>query len=86
MLEDGFRGFAKGFAIGTTVLGLPKEGVLNFTFALPPRKLIETFAQRAKPIHQQVAILLERIDNFRYTRDMLLPRLLSGQIDLKSAA
>lgn len=80
MLTDGFRGFAKGFAIGTTVLGLPKEGILNYSFACPPSELICDFVVRASAIHELTETLYERIDNLRRTRDLLLPRLLSGQL------
>jgi type I restriction enzyme S subunit len=84
LLEDAFRGFAKGYAIGTTVLGLPKEGVLNFAFALPPQNLIAEFKSQVEPLHQLVETTLERIDNLRRTRDLLLPRLFSGQIDVEA--
>jgi type I restriction enzyme S subunit len=82
LLEDAFRGFAKGYAIGTTVLGLPKEGVLNFTFASPPQSLMDQLAKQVEPLHQLIETILERIDSLRRTRDLLLPRLLSGQIEI----
>lgn len=85
LLEDDFRGFAKGYAIGTTVLGLPKEGVLNFTFALPTEHLIVQFVKHVDPIHQHIETLLERLENLRHTRDLLLPRLLSGQVEVEAA-
>lgn len=84
MTED-FRGFAKGFAIGTTVLGLPKEGILNYTFACPPLTLIQDFVARVSAIYELIETLHERIENLRQTRDLLLPRLLSGQIDVEAA-
>ena len=83
MLTEDFRGFAKGFAIGTTVLGLPKEGILNYTFASPPLPLIRDFVARASSIHELIETLNQRIENLRRTRDLLLPRLLSGQIDME---
>ena len=85
LLADDFRGFAKGYAIGTTVLGLPKEGVLNFAFPLPPEDLIADFVKRVAPIHQLIETLLERIENLRRTRDLLLPRLLSGRLEAEAA-
>ncbi len=63
LLEDGFRGFAKGYAIGTTVLGLPKEGVLNFAFALPAESLIRDFEKHVAPVHQLIETYMERIEN-----------------------
>jgi len=85
MLTEDFRGFAKGFAIGTTVLGLPKEGVLNYAFACPPLMLIRNFVARVSAMHEMIEALYERSENLRRTRDLLLPRLLSGQIDVEAA-
>jgi type I restriction enzyme, S subunit len=84
MLTEGFRGFAKGYAIGTTVLGLPREGVLGFCFACPPNSIMHGFAQQVRPLHSLVENLHFQIDNLRRTRDLLLPRLLSGQIDVEA--
>ena len=86
MLDAGFRGFAKGYAIGTTVLGLPKEAILEYTFALPPAELIARFAAYVAPQLQLTETLRERIENLRRTRDLLLPRLLSGQVTLDVSA
>ncbi len=83
MLTEDFRGFAKGFAIGTTVLGLPKEGILNYTFACPPLSLIRDFVACISATHELIETLHERCENLRRTRDLLLPRLLSGQLNLK---
>ena len=85
MLSNDFRGFAKGFAVGTTVLGLPKEGILNYEFACPPPALIWDFVARVTPIHNLTEILQDRIENLRRTRDLLLPRLLSGQVEVEAA-
>ena len=86
MLDEGFRRFAKGFAIGTTVLGLPKEGVLNYTFACPPLSSIRDFVERVWPMHELIETLHQRDEKLRRTRDLLLPRLLSGQVALTDTA
>lgn len=86
MLDERFRSFAKGYAIGTTVLGLPKDGILNFTFALPPDSLVVDFSRKVYSLHQLIENLLDRVDNLRRARDLLLPRLLSGQIDVEDIA
>jgi type I restriction enzyme S subunit len=85
MLTEDFRGFAKGFASGTTVLGLPKEGILNYPFACPPLALINHFVARVAAIHELMDGLHKRIENLRRGRDLLLPRLLSGQVEIHSA-
>jgi type I restriction enzyme S subunit len=37
-----------------------------------------------EPIHMVLAALTKQIQNLRRTRDLLLPRLLSGQVELKA--
>jgi type I restriction enzyme S subunit len=54
--------------------------------ALPPRALREQFSIRATPMIQRVIQLYSQIQNLRKTRDLLLPRLLSGQIAINTHA
>ena len=60
---------------------------LNYVTAIVPTKpLIERFCSVATPIYEQVDLLYLQIQNLRRTRDLLLPRLLSGQINLEAIA
>jgi type I restriction enzyme S subunit len=45
----------------------------------PPRELVARFARETDAVFEQVNILERQIRNLRRTRDLLLPRLLSGQ-------
>ena len=51
---------------------------------LPPRKLQDDFARLTFPLAEAGETHTAKIDNLRRTRDLLLPRLLSGQIDVKA--
>ncbi len=54
---------------------------LNYVKAIvPARQLVEKFCAIATPIYEQVDLLFRQIQNLRRTRDLLLPRLLSGQL------
>jgi type I restriction enzyme, S subunit len=53
-------------------------------FARPPRELRQRFAALAEPIVQRIVQLYSTIQNLRRTRDLLLPRLLSGQVVLEA--
>lgn len=77
-LTDDFRQFAKGFASGTTVLGLPKEAVLEYAFVCPPPHLIEAFVNKVRSIYELAELLHDQNENLRRARDFLLPKLLSG--------
>jgi len=49
---------------------------------VPPNALRGQFRGHVAPLFTQVATLGRKIQNLRRTRDLLLPRLLSGQIDM----
>lgn len=52
--------------------------------ARPPRTLIAAFSRNLDAVFEQVNTLQRQIKNLRRTRDLLLPRLLSGQIDVEA--
>lgn len=51
----------------------------------PPREVIACFVGQVNAMFEQVNTLQRQIANLRRTRDLLLPRLLSGQIELLAA-
>ena len=48
----------------------------------PPVELVSAFTEDVRPVLQAVKVTLRAIDNLRSTRDLLLPRLVSGEIDI----
>ena len=52
------------------------------TLVVPPAELCQRFGEFAAPLSQQILKLERQIQNLRCTRDLLLPRLLSGQVHL----
>jgi type I restriction enzyme S subunit len=48
----------------------------------PAREIIARFAKKTDAIFEQVNALQRQIQNLRRTRDLLLPRLLSGQVNV----
>ena len=53
------------------------------TVVVPPALLCDQFGNFAAPLSRQMLKLDNQIQNLRHTRDLLLPRLLSGQIDVE---
>jgi len=80
--DDSYKSFAKGRAIGTTVLGLAQDGVLDFEFPRPPKELVKKFDEVVSPIYELKDALEAKNANLRQTRDLLLPRLVSGEIEV----
>lgn len=69
-------------ASGTTRLRITRRELAALEFVVPPIPLQDQFAAIAEPNRDLALTLRKKIDNLRRTRDLLLPRLLSGQIDL----
>jgi type I restriction enzyme S subunit len=58
---------------------------LNYVKAVVPTKpLVEKCCAFVTPIYERVDSLFQQIQNLRRTRDLLLPRLLSGQFDMEA--
>lgn len=53
---------------------------------VPPAELCQRFGDFAAPISHQILKLERQVQNLRRTRDLLLPRLLSGQVELETEA
>jgi type I restriction enzyme S subunit len=63
-----------------------KENVNSVQVSIPSRSLSSDFKAVVSPMFREIATLLFQIQNLRRTRDLLLPRLLSGQINVEDAA
>jgi type I restriction enzyme S subunit len=54
--------------------------------AIPSHALVQQYEGLAGPMLDEIGALATQIQNLRRTRDLLLPRLLSGQIDVEALA
>ena len=50
----------------------------------PPDELLERFEELVKPMSVAVLVYSRQMQNLRKTRDLLLPRLISGELDVKN--
>ena len=81
-LRDHFNGLAQGAA----QQNISKEKVANALALVPPPELVAAFDRLAEPTFGQIQTLQRQAQNLRRTRDLLLPRLLSGQVELEKEA
>jgi len=79
---SGFSDEVKQYANGANVLHLNPQRIEEFKFALPPKEMRAEYAHLCMDIYQLYDALLLKNSNLRRTRDLLLPRLVSGQIDV----
>ncbi|MCM5570494.1 restriction endonuclease subunit S [Burkholderiaceae bacterium FT117] len=69
-------------ATGQTELG--RGRVAEATFMLPPLVVQERFDELVAPMRQMTITLTSKNANLRATRDLLLPKLISGELDVSS--
>jgi type I restriction enzyme S subunit len=73
-------GVAQG---GATREALTKETITEFPVLLPPLDSVCKYGQVAGPLHQQREILSRKNEVIRTTRDLLLPKLVSGEVSVE---
>ena len=79
-----FKHHCLGCANGTTVLHLNKEAIPTFEFSIPDKGKVIEFTKLAKDLIQQVFIKHRQIRTLSCLRDTLLPKLMSGEVRVKS--
>lgn len=80
LLRPEFREVAEGFATGTTVLALPKDGLLNYSMVIPPGDVRAAFDQAIEPMVARMNLAERQSQTLGSLRDVLLPRLVSGEL------
>ena len=70
------------YITGTAQPKINQENLNRIPVVSPPRDLLERFDQIINPIYDDIVILDRKNMNLRKTRDMLLPKLISGEIDV----
>jgi type I restriction enzyme S subunit len=65
------------------VPGLSRNQAYLNKFLLPPNYILRRFNDVISPLFDQIEHLQSQIENLRRTRDLLLPKLISGEIDVE---
>jgi type I restriction enzyme S subunit len=68
---------------GSTMTNLSKGKYENLKILYPSKKLILEYHKIVLPIFEQIKILLKQNNQLRQIRDRLLPRLISGKLQVK---
>jgi len=67
---------------GSIFASVTKDEMQGIILLCPPINVVQAIEEILIPIHKSIESLSSSIINLRRTRDLLLPRLLSGQIDV----
>jgi type I restriction enzyme S subunit len=71
---------------GAIFASVTKDDMQGIELMCPPSSIVNTATKHFEPLHSEIATLSQKIQNLRRTRDLLLPRLLSGQINVETSA
>lgn len=80
------KGRLKNYVTGAAIPRVILKDFKRFELLLPSKEVQTAWAKIAEPMTEQIWRLIDKIQNLRRTRDLLLPRLLSGQVELKTEA
>ncbi|PKU25255.1 restriction endonuclease subunit S [Telmatospirillum siberiense] len=69
-----------GLFTGTTIKHLPREKLITVAVVAPPKRLVLKFAEQAAPMEAQIGTLEAASRRAAEARDLLLPRLMNGEI------
>lgn len=82
--QDNVVGLIAGRAQGVTMPNLNTGVMATVPVVLPPRRLQSLFEELSFPMTEAGESLTSAVDNLRRTRDLLLARLMSGQVELRA--
>jgi type I restriction enzyme, S subunit len=69
---------------GSTMANINKNKFENIKIVVPTENLLIEFYHLVDPIFNQIALLLDQNQKLAQARDLLLPRLMSGKIDVSN--
>ena len=76
------KGRLKNYFTGAAIPRVILKDFKRFELLLPSKEVQTAWAKIAEPMTEQIWQLIDKIQNLRRTRDLLLPRLLSGQVNV----
>jgi len=82
LLSERYQNYVTGACTGTTRKSASAGVITDITILIPQLKIREIFEQQIFNIRKLLNNLLARNSNLRKTRDLLLTKLISGQLDV----
>ena len=80
-----FKSHCLGYVNGTTVLHLSKRALLEYSLRLPrDLKVLQPLDDAVSSMYQQIALNIDESVQLATLRDSLLPKLMSGELDVSN--
>ena len=80
LMDERYQGFVGASSGGATRKSASAKLLTDFHFDLPPRNLLQLFVELLVPIRGMIRNLVDQSANASQARDLLLPRLMNGEI------
>ncbi len=80
--DDRYQDYIYGVSTGTTRKSASAGVITGFDLAIPTEEVRNRFEEVIGPLRKVLNNLLEQNQNLRQTRDLLLPKLISGEVDV----
>lgn len=77
-----YMNFLENAKVGTTVIHLSKKDFDNMQLVIPSADVLNAFYALIDPIYKQMINLFNEIRTLKQHRDILLPKLLTGEIEI----
>ena len=74
-----YQDFILGASTGTTRASANAKVITDFDIVIPPREIVQKFETAISKTREMTSVMIMQNANLRQTRDMLLPRLISGE-------
>ncbi len=84
LLSDRYQSYISGASTGTTRKSASAGVITDVDILLPDRAILDQFVVIIGSLRQLLNTLLEKNENLKKTRDILLPKLISGEIDVSN--
>lgn len=84
LLSDDFDKIKNAYAMGTTMQAINNKNINNILIAIPTDSILKEFSTITKPMIEIISNLRNQNEKLAQTRDTLLPKLMSGEIDVSN--
>lgn len=75
-----YQAYMSGAATGSTRKSASAKLLVDYDILIPPKEVLKAFDDLVVPIREQITVLLKQNGRLAEARDILLPRLMSGEI------
>ena len=80
LMEERYQGFIGSSSGGSTRKSASAKLLTDFHFAQPPKVLLKLFIEQVAPMREMITNLVDQSAGAAQARDLVLPRLMNGEI------